>query len=191
MDEQTKKKLTKKLQRFTVPHHENYIGGAVFIVIGLLGAVAGVIEQSIEVTVGGVLLAVLLGGWLFSDGVKDTKRYKARLERIRQGGGFDLLLDDFQNGQRAFGGQLIIGRTFVIGKRTGSIFSYGEITRAYQYIVRTNGIESARTIRIVTPNDGTMDLCKLKLRGKSNDEVDLFMQHLLRVNPNVALGYNG
>lgn len=191
MDEQTKKKLTKKLRRFTVPHHENYIGGAVFIVIGLLGAVAGVIEQSIEVTVGGVLLAVLLGGWLFSDGVKDTKRYKARLERIRQGGGFDLLLDDFQNGQRAFGGQLIIGRTFVIGKRTGSIFSYGEITRAYQYIVRTNGIESARTIRIVTPNDGTMDLCKLKLRGKSNDEVDLFMQHLLRVNPNVALGYNG
>ena len=191
MNENENELVKKKLRRFTVPHHDGYLGGVTFTAIGLAEAAAGVVEHSVKIILFGVAFAVLLGGWILSDAIKETKRYNARLERIEQAGGLEALLTDFENGSKAFGGQLIVGKQFLIGKRTGAVLPYGEIVRMYQYIEKTNGIEDKRFVRVNTANDGVIDLCRLKLRGKSNEEFEQFSEYLVGVNPNIALGYNG
>ena len=191
MDENEIKNKRKKLRSFAVPHHEGYIGGGAFLALGLAGAVAGIFEHDVKIILGGVAFGVLLGGWILSDAIKTSKNFDARLGRIEQGGAMGTLINDFENGSKAFNDQLIVGKTFLIGRRTGAVLSYGEIQRMYQYIEKTNGIEDKRFVRVVTANDGVLDLCRLKLRGKSNDEFEQFAEYLSRVNPNIAFGYNG
>ena len=47
---------------------------------------------------------------------------------------------DFAQSTSMIGDRLRIGKRYLFGKNTGHIFEFGEISRIYQYIHRTNGV---------------------------------------------------
>lgn len=160
----------KKLRKFVKPHHEEYIGGIWFIVIGITGVVFGIMEHDYQTTFLSLLFAILLGGGILYSGISATLKYRKKIQHIEDSSALEILMDDFENGSRAFKDSLILGKVFLIGKRMGTIVSYNEIVRIYQYIEKTNGVESKRTIKIETADNRKLDLCKLKRWGKSDDE---------------------
>lgn len=120
----------------------------------------------------------------------DYSRVDKTVKNVEQQGDLLTLLSDFRNGGKAFKDSLRLGGRYLIGKNTGTIISYGEVTRIYQYVHKTNLIEDSRMLRVETTNGKTYDLCKLPLRGKADDEVAQVISYIVSINGNVQVGYN-
>ena len=150
-------------------------GGVYLIYSGNIGyGIAGIIM--------GVVLIVL--------SIMEKKEYKDNINAIKANGEMPALLSDFRGGSRAFNGKLIAGQYFLIGEKTGSIIKYDDIAQVYETIHKTNYIEDGRTITVVTKDNKKKDLCKIKIWGKSKDELTQFFEYIKSRNPEIVLGYN-
>lgn len=81
------------------------------------------------------------------------------------------------------------GQYWIFSRSSKKVINYSDITRVYQNIHKTNFIEDSRSIMFVDQNGKPRELCKLELRGKSDEEVKQIFMIILQKNPNVALGY--
>ena len=116
-------------------------------------------------------------------------KFDKLLAKIEENNGMQILLNDFEKAGKAFGDLVILGDVFIIGKRTSMIVSYGEITRVYQYIHSTNGVEDTRILKANLAEGRTVDLCRLPLRGKADDELNQVCRYICSKNPNIIVGY--
>ncbi len=139
-------------------------------------------------------LIIVIGGFLLGAAIiimtlKSGADYNKRMEQIQQNGQMPALLSDFRSGDRGFDGSLIVGQYYLIGKNTDTFFRYDEIKQMYQTIHKTNGFEDGRTVTAVGQDGKTRQLCSLKTRGKSNEELEQFFMFVHSKNPNIVFGY--
>lgn len=181
----------KDLKKYAKPSHALAVLGAFFVIIGLFVVVMGLTTDSYDSTeyiVTGII-GVLLGVLFIYLGIRDNKKFDKKLKEIEENGGMPILLNDFKTGGRAFKNSLIVGQTFLIGKKSGTIVTYNEIVQIYQYVHSTNFVEDSRTLKVKTIQNSVLDLCSIPLRGKGNDELEQVINYILSKNPNVKVGY--
>ena len=112
-----------------------------------------------------------------------------KMKKLAEDPNLPAMEQDFRMAQPLRKGKVRFGRYWIFVKSRRAPVMYAEIRQVYQFIQRTNFIESARTLRYVDTKGRTKDLCKLDLRGKSDEEVRQMVQLILTKNPNVKVGY--
>ena len=121
--------------------------------------------------------------------VVKSKNTEKSIKDIEEKGGLQILINDFETGGRAFKDSLILGQTFMLGKKMGHIVDYREIRQVYQYIHKTNFVEDKRTLVVVCGEKSeVIDICRLPLFGKADDEVMQVIQYMISKNPNIKVG---
>ena len=96
---------------------------------------------------------------------------------------------DFQKAVPMRKDTIRFGEKWIYLKRKSKLLSYGDITRVYQYIHRTNGFEDERALKYVNTAGKHRRLCKLELRNKSEQELVQIITLILSKNPDVKVGY--
>lgn len=96
---------------------------------------------------------------------------------------------DFDNARDVRGGSVKLGDKWFFMKHKHRVVAYTDVKQVYQYIQKRYFIEVERSLRYVDANGRTRTMCKLDLRGKSDEEVKQIMLAILSHNPNVKLGY--
>lgn len=124
--------------------------------------------------------------WCKNKGINEMNK---RLNELEQQGKLSYLYADFEHGSRAFNDRLRMGENFLIGNKTGTVVTFGEITRIYKYVHSTNGIKDNQIMKIVTVNNTTRDLCNLSTWFSDENEEMQVVQYVLSKNPNVRVGY--
>ena len=191
----TDKKRIKSLKKYIKPSNSLTALGVWFAFLGVSllihEIVAGIENDGIEFE--GFWIAViftLFAFLLIELGITGNKRLKKLYTDIEESGGLPLLLDDFENGGKAFKNKLVLGQRFLIGKNTGVVIAYSDIGRIYQEIHKTNYIEDSRTLKILSVKTNRYyDLCKIPLKGKADDEVQQVIEYIVSMNPNIRVGY--
>lgn len=145
------------------------------------------------------ILAIVLGVGIIIFACYRDKITKKRMTQLESDPQFPILLHDFQEGKQYLGDKLRIGDVFVIAAKTGTITKVSDIQKIYQEVHRTNGIEDRRTLVIVATDDNGLpraeNLCSLKTKGMlkkdapDDNELKEIMMHMLKLNPNIHLGY--
>lgn len=131
----------------------------------------------------------LLGGFLAYTGITSIRDVDRMIQMYTENGTIDQIVDEFQNARSFAKGNLCLGETYVFGKKKGKILSYEDITRVYQYVHKTNFIEDNRELRVDTRGNGTVSLCGLSLRGKSDDELKEIVTMMYLHNQQIRIGY--
>ncbi len=191
MDEKVKRKRISKLRRYVRPHHDGYLMGGFMLALCLTVLVYTLIYDTDASVLAGCPVFGGLGAFFMYGSIKNTRKYRSKLEVIEKEGRLDALLDDFENGGRAFHGSLILGRSYIIGKRSGEIIGYGEISRIYQYIERDQLFENKRDLRIELKSGRRADVGKIPLHGKGSEEFEQAVSYICSVDPSINAGYLG
>lgn len=156
------------LRRYTFP-----VGGVFLTVPGavLLAAVIyAYITGAAEITA--LVIVVLAYLIMLVAGIGDLTAHALLISRITKSGDMPVLLADLKRGRRVFGGDLILGETWAIGRHTGYMIKYSDIVYATQKIVRNKGNEASRNITVVHKNGkAPRVLCALKTGGRSDQEL--------------------
>ena len=114
---------------------------------------------------------------------------KQYFEQVQSNGTASQIVADFVNARSFFDDRLKLGERYVFGKRSGRILSYYDLQNVYQYIHKTNFVEDRRALRVNTNSNETVDICKMKLRGKSDDELMIVVMEMLKKNNRITVGY--
>lgn len=120
--------------------------------------------------------------------ISECSRTKNTINSLDNQGSLPILLGDFRNGGQAFCDSLRLGERYLIGKNTGTIVSYGEITKIYQHIHKKRLREIIRELKIETADGSVNTLCNLPLNGKADSEVAHVISHILSVNSSIQVG---
>ena len=112
-----------------------------------------------------------------------------KMKKLAEDPNLPAMEQDFRMAQPMRKGKVLFGRNWIFVKGRKTPVLCGDIRQVYQFIQKTNFIESARTLRYVDTKGRTRDLCSLDLRGKSDEEVRQMVQLILTKNPNVKVGY--
>lgn len=96
---------------------------------------------------------------------------------------------DFQNAIPMRKDHVRFGDEWVFIKGKELLLKYEDIHQVYQYIHRTNFIENERALKYVNSKGKHRVLCKLALRGKSDEELKQMISIIYSKNPNVKIGY--
>ena len=181
--------MNSDIERF-IKYNKNK--GIFILIFGIFFAAISVYALTAAVTISSLLMCifgVLLGVFLIIVYFVDEKNYKKQINDVMSGSKKTTLIADFESGTHAFNDKLIVGQNWLIGNRTGLFIEYSEIRQIYQTIHKTNGIEDGREITVVDENGKRKTLCRLKMRGKSNSELESFFDFLHQRNPNIVIGF--
>ena len=96
---------------------------------------------------------------------------------------------DFENAIIMRNDLVRFGKAWIFIKGKQKPLAYRDIRQVYQYVHRTNFIENERKLMYVDQNGKKGTLCKLKLRGKSDADVNRMVSIILNKNPYVKIGY--
>ncbi|MBO7252894.1 MAG: hypothetical protein J6V25_09760 [Oscillospiraceae bacterium] len=144
-------------------------------------------------TVGEIILVGLifmaLAAYLIYIILRAIFQYPRYIQSLENQNMLPMILQDFCTAQQVYDGNLRFGRYYLYANGLGQVLPYQQITRVYQYIHRTNYIEDRRELRYVDPSGKVGTLCTLKKRGKSDADVHLIVNLLLRKNPSMQVGY--
>ncbi len=178
----------KKLKKF-LSSANSIVIGAILTAVAIPLRLFGIMEAGgvIGVIVVGIMAAA--GVFLLWTGIQDRKKLNQWLDEMEETGRLSLLLREFEGGEKFFGGKLHMGDTYVFGKGAGQVYTYGEITRVYQYIHKRNFVEDNRELRITDAQGKEKTLCAIPLRGKGDEELKKAVIHIALRNPNVKIGY--
>lgn len=179
------KELKKYNKQSMVPLIMMHTVWVVALIFGLFFILSGGTVTAVATAFIVAVIFLLVGVILQLDSAKTDKKIKS----IEEQGNLPILLNDFKTGRQELKDFVRLGRTYIIGKRTGTIVSYGEVARVYQYIHKTNFVEDARTLKVDTTDGKSHTLCNLPLRGKADDEVVRIISYMLSVNSNIQVGY--
>ena len=170
------------LKKFMKPGIGLIIVGAIFLLVGIACAIGAFSWP--------VLFVVGMGGVILFVGIKSQTDFNNYIRQLTDSGEIDQVLADFNGGRRMLKDSLILGNTYLIGKKQGTVVRYSEIRQLYQHITKRNFVESSRKLVYVSADGKVHDLVDLPLRDKAKDEVIQIMVIVQSKNPNVKLGYN-
>ena len=170
-----------ELKKYIRPGVGTLILGGVLIAIGVCVAV------SVSIGAGLIMLALAL---LCNIGtIIELSRWSDTLKIFEQSGLMDEAVANFNAAIPHLDGELLLGEKYLFGKRSGLILSYNEIRNAHQYIHKTNFAEDSRKLRVVLTSGKSIDLCKLKVRGKSDDALKAALVAMIEKNGAMTIGY--
>ena len=130
----------KQLIRYTKPRYWYHLGGIILVVFGIMFTIEQYQNGKFFCVFMGVFFTLFIGIGCIALGIYKHYSYRKKLQYIKNEDMHGRLLYDFQQGNKAFNGKLILGSTFLIGKHSGIIRDYGEIVRIYQFIPSNNYI---------------------------------------------------
>lgn len=136
------------------------------------------------------VLGTALGIGMIAAGVYNISAYHKKVQKLGESGDMTVILSDFRNGKRVIDDKLIVGREWLIGKGTGEFIKISDIGRIYQTVHKTNYVEDGRHITAVTKDSKEHTICYIKLRGKSDDDVNEFFSLIQTRNPEIEFGYD-
>jgi hypothetical protein len=158
------------------------VGAAIPLLTALLAKTPDRIRDTLPV--------FLLLGILFASGtVWGLIKIRKQITALRQSGELEAVLDDYDKSQSYAEGNLRLGEKYVFGRRTSTLVAYDQIDRLYQSIHKTNFAEDRRMLCARLTDGKRRNLCKLRVRGKSDADVHMIVVAIERKNPNVKLGY--
>ena len=96
---------------------------------------------------------------------------------------------DFANAQPMRKGSILFGNNWIYKKGTERVIAYSEIVQVYQFVQKTNFIESDRMLKYVDTKGKTRTLCDLELRGRSDEELKQIVGMIYIKNPGIKVGY--
>ncbi len=153
---------------------------AALSVIFVISAMAGNDVEYVGLIVLLVILGLSLLPWYKS------KKFYADIETS---GSLPKIEADFDGAVPVLKNKVRLGNSWIFVKGKERLLGYEDITQVYQYIHRTNFIENERALKYVDKKGKHRVLCKLELRGKSDEEVHKIVLFILSKNPNVKIGY--
>lgn len=182
----------KDLKKFIRPSPAIFIVGTIWGLIGIIILIVSIFENigedSTMIIVGAVML--VMGIIIAVSGIYILKKADKRLAEIYSKGSTQILLNDFRTGGKAFKDLLILGQTFLIGKHTGTVITYSNIIQIYQYVHKTNYVEDSRILKaVIAPDRKVVDLCRIPLSGKGDDELRQVIGFIVSKNENIKVGY--
>ena len=116
-----------------------------------------------------------------------SKKFYAELTQNSQ---LPEIEEDFKNAACVRNDTLRLGKKWIFIKGQENILAYNEIQQIYQYVHKTNLVEDERKLIYVNASGKKKTLCKLEVRGKSNDELVSIINYILSKNPNIKIGYH-
>lgn len=125
---------------------------------------------------------------------RKAKMLKKRIQFFKTQGVANYLEQDFAQGVRMFGGQLVVGKRFMFGKRSGMIVAYQEISYIFRH-EHTIEYESGRTPTkkyTLKFNAGNKQyvLCTIPNQFIVSQEWYQFCNFINLKNPNIAITQN-
>lgn len=178
---QNVKSALNEIKQYLRPTYTYLVIGVFFLSIGIYSLTLG------EPT--GALVCIILAA-IFSLGtVFIIRGYNDQIKKLREEEKTASLVKDFLNAETFFDDTLRIGESYIFGKRSGKILEPRNIVKAYQYIHKTNFAEDRRRLRVDTADGKTVDIGRLKLRGKSDEELLRALALLTTRNPDIRIGY--
>lgn len=180
----------KDLKKYVCPNKlARFFFGGLTVILLVLCVYFMLFGKDAEMLIITIVSGIVMFGLIFAYVSQDYLIYIKKMKIIEQQGNMPVLLFDFKNGGPAFNDYLRVGGRYLIGKKTGTMVSYDEIARIYQYVHQTNFVEDSRMLKVKTTNGKTYSLCRLPLKGKADDEVNHVISYILSVNGNVQVGY--
>lgn len=173
-----------ELKKYLYPSKLPLVGGGAFVIIGLVGM--GVAASPV-----GVFILCCIVAFIISAPTLITiHNLSSAIETFETDEKLSDVLEEFENSQDVFHNALRVGAEYMFGKEMGTIIKYKDISNIYQYVHKTNLVEDKREIRVVKVNGEEIKLCKLSLKGKSDNELKALMIYILEKNPKIQIGYN-
>ena len=133
----------------------------------------------------GLLFAVLIT-WF---GVKEQLDFRRFLGELEQRSDLRDLMNDFESARSWFKDDIRTGEAHLYVKNAACLYEYGDIRNLHQYVHKTNGVEDRRELRAVMADAKSVTLCRLKTRGRSNDDMVQLTAAIVAKNPAITLGY--
>lgn len=189
LDSDTKKRL-KKLEKYTCPHHESFVGGFAFGFLVVLTLIISINSKKTDLLLPVIPIAAI-SGFFFYSAIKETRRYRSILTERLTSDGVNTLLDDFEKGGKAFKESIILGQQNIYGKRSGEIIPYGSISRMYQYIEKDALFENDRKLCLELKNGKTVKIGMIPLKGRGNEELRQVFDYICFKNGDIKVGYTG
>ena len=179
----------KELKKYLRTHISSFVMGIVFSLVTILFVLmmADSIMQS-EFDWIELLLSIVFGVICYIS-ISSAFEERKTLSKIFDRMDISNIITDFQNSSSHFSNNLRLGREFIYGKHSNRVIGYEEVKQMYLYIKKKNGVEVERLLRVVDVDFQTVDLCKLKVSGKSDDEMKLVLSFIMERNPKIELGY--
>ncbi len=171
-----------EMKEYIRPSYFYLFASAGILLIGIMGAFAA---KSIGVFIFLGVIAVLNS----ISTITGLSHFNEIIRQATENGSIDQIVREFQSATPFADGALRLGSRHVFGKRSGNILEYGDITKVYQYIHKTNFAEDRRELRVETKDSKVISLCKLSLRGKSDETLMVILRVMLSHNPAIKIGY--
>lgn len=122
--------------------------------------------------------------------IQKKRKYKERINKIKENGDLPALLTDFRDGKRFFNKEFAAGQNFLIGKNTEIILKYEDIANIFKMVNRAGYFYDYTTIYVVTKENEKKTLCYVKIWRNNKDELAQFFEYIKSRNPEIVLGYN-
>lgn len=116
-------------------------------------------------------------------------RSRQFFKKLEEEGVKEMVVQDFKGAYSLQNDQVRFGEKWFFTRHSDRIVRYDEIKQVYQHIHKTNFVEDRRSLMYVDNNGKTRDLCKLKLGGKSDNEVNTMISIIYQKNPTIKIGY--
>ena len=156
----------------------SYIAVALMVALAASGILGADIEPLGFVVFAAWLAVCLIPLW------KSTRFFR----KLEADGVADQVQADFAKSMPMRKDHVRFGERWVFTKGSVRLRQYSEIWQVYQQIHRTNFVEDRRELRCVDVNGKDSCLCKLELRGASDEEVRKMAAMIYAKNPNVKFG---
>ena len=116
-------------------------------------------------------------------------KFKKFFDNLSESGELSIVEADFLNAKIRRNDTVRFGERYIYIKKSGKLVKYEDIKQVYQYVHKTNFIETERALKYKDQNGKEYYLCKLELRDKSRNEMVEIISLLLAKNPNIKIGY--
>ena len=124
-------------------------------------------------------------------GLSLIPQYKSKkfYEKLEKHGDLPQVVADFEGAVAMRKNTVRFGEHWVFMKGKEKLLAYEDIRQVYQYIHKSNFIENERALKYVNSKGKAKVLCKLELRGKSDEELAKMVAIILSKNPELKVGY--
>ncbi len=162
----------------------------------IVGCAVPLLVLGVALMASGEILGIVVGLFLLGMGCMMIWTYYSNVRALNQAfqelerrGQLDGVLRDFAESHPVLNGELRLGVNYLYGRRCGHLLSYGQITKLYQYVHRTNFIEDRRELKVSAGLEKELTLCKLARKGKADEELKTVLGFILLKNPTIHIGY--
>lgn len=176
------------LEKYLKPSPKAIVWGVIFIILGIAaGVVQFLFGDVVMLGVVWIAFGVIIGSILIAVGALQGNKFKKKMDEFDKNGDLQDILYDFETGKKIFNGSLILGKYFLISKRSGTVVEYSDIDKLYQ-LVKGYGARAKRVIQVKTVDKKKVNLCRIPISGsKTNEELGKALGLITAKNRNIQL----